>query len=158
MGTISTEALIAVGSICFSELVISAILLTIIFSARWSASKAQSWAATTGKVVFSTLEARRGSKGNMVYYPVVRYQYRVHAMNYEGNKIMPGMAWGGSGAAAVVAKYPVGTTVPVYYNPENPAEALLERDAPKYTIWLGVALILSNLFMCGMAALLFFTL
>jgi hypothetical protein len=158
MDSIGMEAWIAVGSICFSEIVISAILLGIIFYARWSASKAKHWATATGTVVLSTLEARRGSKGNTVYYPVVRYHYRVHAMDYENNKIMPGMAWGGSGAPAVVAKYPSGATVTVYYNPENPAESLLERDTPRYTIWLWVALILSNLFMCGMAALLFFTL
>ena len=158
MPNISTEALIAVGSICFSEIVFSLIFLAIIFSARRTAAQAQSWATTTGRVILSTLEARRGSKGGTVYYPVVQYQYRVHAMDYESRKIMPGMEWGGSGAQAVVAKYPTGSTVTVYYNPENPAEALLERDVPKYTIWLWVALILSNIFMCGLAALLFFTL
>lgn len=158
MQNISTESLIAVGSICFSEVVFSAIFLVIIFSARQSAAKAQSWAATTGRVILSTLEARRSSKGGTVHYPVVQYQYRVNATDYESRKIMPGMEWGGSGARAVVAKYPAGSTVTVYYNPENPAEALLERDVPKYTIWLWVALILSNLFMCGLAALLFFTL
>lgn len=79
-------------------------------------------------------------------------------MEYESRKVMPGMEWGGSGASKVVEKYPAGSTVTVYYNPENPAEALLERDVPKYTIWLWVALIISNVFMCGLAVLLFFTL
>jgi hypothetical protein len=158
MQNISTEALIAIGSICFSEIVISVIFLVIIFSAKRSAAQAQSWATTSGRVILSTLEARRGSKGGTVYYPVVHYQYRVHAMNYESRKIMPGMEWGGSGAPAIIAKYPTGSTVTVYYNPENPAEALLERNAPSYTIWLWAALIISNLFMCGLAALLFFVL
>lgn len=158
ISTISMEAWIAVGSICFSEIIFTAILLGIIFYARMSAAKAKDWATTTGTVVFSTLEARRGSKGSTVYYPVVQYQYRAHAQQYESRKIMPGMDWGGSGAPAIVAKYPTGSTVTVYYNPENPAEALLERNTPKYTIWLWVALVISNLFMCGLAALLFFTL
>jgi len=158
MQNINTEALIAVGAICFSEVAFSVILLAIIFFTRQSAAKAQNWSATTGKVTLSNLEARRGSKGGTVYYPVVQYQYRVHAMDYESRKIMPGMEWGGSGAQAVVEKYPAGSTVTVYYNPENPAEALLERDVPKYTIWLWVALILSNIFMCGLAVVLFFTL
>ncbi|MBI2331390.1 MAG: hypothetical protein HYU84_04370, partial [Chloroflexi bacterium] len=77
MQNISTESIIAVGSICFSEVVFSAIFLVIIFSTRRSAAKAQSWATTTGRVILSTLEARRGSKGGTVYYPVVQYQYRV---------------------------------------------------------------------------------
>lgn len=158
MPNISTEALIAVGAICFSEVIFSLVFLAIIFSARQSAAKAQDWAATTGRVTLSTLEARRGSKGSTVYYPVIQYQYRVHAMDYESRKIMPGMEWGGSGAQAIVAKYPADSTVTVYYNPENPAEALLERDVPKYTIWLWVALVLSNIFMCGLAVFLFFVL
>ncbi|NWF64448.1 MAG: DUF3592 domain-containing protein [Chloroflexi bacterium] len=157
MENISIETLIAVGSICFSEIIISVILLGIIFVARQGSAKAQNWAATAGRVMLSTLEARRGSNGQKVYYPVVQYQYRVHAMDYESRKIMPGMEWGGSGASAVVAKYPAGSTVTVYYNPENPAEALLERDIPKHTVWLWVALVVSNLFMCGLAVLLFFT-
>lgn len=158
METISTETWIAVGSICFSQFVISAILLGIILMSQLSAAKAKDWSSTTGTILMSMLEARRGSKGHMVNYPVVLYQYRVGGTDYQSRKISPGMEWGGSGAPAVVERYPTGSSVTVYYNPQNPAEALLERKAPSAMIWLWVTLILINLFLCGMAALLAFTL
>src|SRR5205085_10595584 len=37
---------------------------------------------------------------------------------------------------AVLNHYPVGATVPVYYNPKDPADALLERDPPLPVLWL----------------------
>lgn len=105
----------------------------------------------------STLEARRSSKGHFVNYPVVMYQYRVNGTDYQSRKISPGMEWGGSGAPAVVARYPTGSQVSVYYNPDNPTEALLERKAPSVMIWLWITLVIVNIFLCGMAALLGFT-
>lgn len=158
MGSISTEALIAVGSICFSEVTISAILLGIILASSLAASKAKNWQSTTGTIIMSMLEARRGSKGHYVNYPVVVYNYRVGGASYESRKVSPGMEWGGTGAGKVVERYPTGSQVTVYYNPENPAEALLERKAPSAMIWLWVVLVIVNVFLCGMSAVFYFTL
>lgn len=158
MGSISTEALIAVGSICFSEFIISAILLGIILSSQIAASKAKNWQSTTGTILMSMLEARRGNKGHYVNYPVVVYHYRVGGASYESRKVSPGMEWGGTGAGKVVERYPTGSQVTVYYNPENPAEALLERKAPSAMIWLWVVLVIVNVFLCGMSAMFYFTL
>lgn len=158
MPSISTETWIAVGSICFSEFVISAILVGIILASQLSAAKAKDWASTTGTVLLSTVQARRGSKGHYANYPVVVYQYRVGGMSYEGRKITPGLEWGGTGAEKVAARYPTGSQVTVYYNPANPAEALLDRKPPSAMIWLWVTLVLVNIFLCGLGALLAFTL
>lgn len=97
METISTETWIAVGSICFSQFVISAILLGIILMSQLSAAKAKDWSSTTGTILMSMLEARRGSKGHMVNYPVVLYQYRVGGADYQSRKISP--AWNGAALA-----------------------------------------------------------
>src|SRR4029078_6437127 len=47
------------------------------------------------------------------------------------------------------AKYPVGTVVPVYYNPLHPDQAVLERDLPK-GLWgclgIGTAIVLAIVF------------
>lgn len=156
MESISTETWIVIGSICFTQFVISAIMLGIIFAARNAAAKAQNWQPVPGTVILSTLEARRGSKGHYVNYPVVHYRYRVGGMDYQSRKVSPGMEWGGSGAGKVVERYPTGSQVTVYYNPENPAEALLERSVPSVMIWLWVAMILIDVFLCGMSAVFFF--
>ena len=158
MESISTETWIAVGSICFSQFIITAILLGVIFASRAGAAKAKDWQPVPGTVLMSTLEARRGSRGHYVNYPVVHYQYRVGGTTYQNRKISPGMEWGGSGAGKVVARYPTGSQVTVYYNPENPAEALLERNVPSVMIWLWITLIIVNVFLCGMSAVFYFTL
>ncbi|KAA0252619.1 MAG: DUF3592 domain-containing protein [Chloroflexi bacterium] len=157
MDTLSTEAWIAVGSICLSEFVVSAILVGIILSSHLGAARAKDWASTTGTVLMSTLQARRSSDGHYVNYPVVVYQYRVGGMSYESRKITPGLEWGGTGAGKVVARYPTGSQVTVYYNPANPVEALLERKPPSFIIWLWVILALVNIFLCGLGACLAFT-
>lgn len=158
MGSISTETMIAVGSICFSEFIFTAILLGIILASQLAASKAKNWLSTTGTILMSTLEARRGSKGHYVNYPVVVYHYRVGGASYESRKVSPGMEWGGTGAGKVVERYPTGSQVTVYYNPENPTEALLERKAPSAMIWLWIVLVVVNVFLCGMGVLFYFTL
>jgi hypothetical protein len=37
----------------------------------------------------------------------------------------------------------------VYYDPNKPSEAVLERSAPGFVPWLWVALILLDVFLCG---------
>jgi hypothetical protein len=59
----------------------------------------------------------------------VRYAYRVGNRGYQSTRLYLGRpVFSGSprAAAAVVAKYPPNAPVPVYYNPANPAEAMLE--------------------------------
>lgn len=154
----STETLLVVGSIVFTQFVISAILIGVILKAHFDARKAASWPSTRGIVLLSHLEARRSSKGHFVNYPVVMYQYHVDGSSFESQKVSPGMAWGGTGAVKVVERYPMGSQVTVFYNPAQPSEALLERKPPTITIWLWVTLVIVNLFFCGMGAVFYFAL
>ena len=71
---------------------------------------------------------------------------------------MPGPDVGGTGAHKVVQRYPVGAQVMVYYNPEKPSDALLERGMPGYVKWFWVILAILDLFLCGLGVMLWFTL
>ena len=71
---------------------------------------------------------------------------------------MPGPDVGGSGAHKVVARYPIGAQVMVYYNLENPSEALLERSMPGHIIWFWIILGIVNLVLSGVGAVLMFAL
>ena len=75
----------------------------------------------------------------------------------EGRKIMPGPETGGSFAHKVVERYPAGAQVMVYYDPNKPSDAVLERGMPGYIKWLWVALVLTDLFLCGIGVFLAFT-
>jgi hypothetical protein len=91
---------------------------------------AQTWPSTSGTVLMSTVQTKRTGRSRSTY-PVVVYQYSVNGQNYQGQRIKAGEQFlsirVAGEAQATAARYPVGSTVTVYYNPSNPAESALER-------------------------------
>jgi len=64
------------------------------------------------------------------YMPQVKYTYSVTGNTYQGSHIGFGVPISGfeSSAKKVVARYRTGATRTVFYNPQNPAQAVLERN------------------------------
>ncbi|CAG1015949.1 hypothetical protein ANAEL_05413 [Anaerolineales bacterium] len=91
---------------------------------------AQTWQSVTGTIMMSSVQSSYSS-GSHSTYPVVVYQYEVRGQRYQSQRIKAGEQFLNvriSGQAeATVQKYPIGSTVTVYYNPSNPAESVLER-------------------------------
>ncbi|MFN8598094.1 MAG: DUF3592 domain-containing protein [Anaerolineae bacterium] len=106
-----------------------ALLVTGFLTAR-APGKSQHWPTTAGQILVSTIQYRRKSGGGHSLYPVVLYTYQVKGQSYQSQRIYFGTLLGGSALTGISQKYPVGAQVPVYYNPENPAEAVLERTIP----------------------------
>jgi hypothetical protein len=86
----------------------------------------------TGKVVSSELTTVvvrvNKNKSRTEHRAEIWYEYEVDERPYRGKRI-DGLSepTGKSGCEARVKKYPVGAFVPVFYRPDNPAEAFLER-------------------------------
>ena len=150
----STEKIIVVLSICGSLVIFDAIFLGIIFFTRRKVAQAAIWPSTMGTVTLSRIQMRSSGEGGTTAYPLVQYAYQVIGQPYEGSKVMPGPDVGGSGAHKVVARYPAGAQVMVYYNPEKPSEALLERSVPGFIRIFWVILIILDVFLCGLAVVL----
>lgn len=106
-----------------------ALLIAGFLTAR-TPGKSQHWPTTAGQILVSTIQYRRKSGGGHSLYPVVLYTYQVEGQSYQSQRIYFGTLLGGSALTGISQKYPVGAQVPVYYNPENPAEAVLERTIP----------------------------
>jgi hypothetical protein len=91
---------------------------------------AQVWPATTGTVLMSSVQSRTSGRSHSTY-PVVVYQYVVNGQSYQSQTIRAGEQFinvrVAGQAHATVARYPIGATVTVYYDPENPANSALER-------------------------------
>jgi hypothetical protein len=101
-----------------------------------------------GTISTSYLERRSSSDGGSTNYPVVQYSYQVGGQTYQGMKLAPGPDVGGTGAGKVVARYPAGAQVMVFYNPQNPSDAVLETKAPaQWIMWL--ILIIFDVALCG---------
>jgi hypothetical protein len=144
-----TELLIAVGAIGFFFLVLNVIFLAIIFFMRRRMAAVSQWPSTMGAVNASYLERRHSSSDSgSTNYPVVQYSYQVSGQAYQSTKLAPGPEVGGTGAGKVVARYPAGAQVMVFYNPQNPSDAVLETKAPaQWLMWL--ILIIFDVVLCG---------
>jgi hypothetical protein len=86
------------------------------------------YASTPGTVTHSEVKVERGSK-NTSYKPVVTYQYEVAGQRYENQRIRFDQTEPGEKSAnTLVARYPLNQQVTVYYDPQAPQTAVLERD------------------------------
>ena len=151
-----STAFLTVGIVGCTFLLMNAIFLGIIVSTQRKMNAVQKWSTTMGSVSNSYLERRRSSKGGSTNYPVVQYSYSVNGQPFQSTKIAPGMEVGGTGAGKVVERYPAGAQVMVFYDPQNPSDAVLERKAhAQWVMWLILAL--TDMMLCGMAAAFAFT-
>jgi len=89
----------------------------------------QTWLNTTGTVLMSTTQSKRIGRSYQIH-PVVIYQYIVNGQSYQSQTIKAGEQFLNvrvmGQAQATVARYPIGASVAVYYNPSNPSESALE--------------------------------
>jgi len=153
----NTELLLTVGIIGFVLLILNMVFLTIIFFMRRKMAAVSQWPSTMGTVMMSTLERRSSSEGGYTNYPVVQYSYQVDGQPYQSYKLAPGPEVGGTGAGKVVARYPAGAQVMVFYNPQNPSDAVLERKAPaQWLMWL--LLVIFDCVLCGVIPIIWWSL
>lgn len=147
------EIIWLIGIIGLTALILDAIILGNIFSARRKITTMKNWLSAKGTVTSSFIEQRTSTNNRtQVNYPVVNYSYQVDANIYRGDRIAPGYEIGGSGAIKVIKKYPIGEQVIVFYNPQNPSEAVLERRAPaQWGMW--VVLVIVNIMLAIMVVL-----
>ena len=126
-------ALVAGGCFVTIFLGVGVFMLVKYFQDRKKAEESQSWSGTSGQVTQAYVRESetRDSDGYLTtsYYPEVRYTYQVLGAEYGGDKISFGGSVGGSRNKAdeIVAQYPVGKNLTVYYDPNNPEDAVIER-------------------------------
>lgn len=130
-----------------------AIAVFFFFSARRSSAQAQAsqtWPSVMGTVASSSVDVRTTSDSdggtNTAYYPVVTYQYEVLGHKYSSDRVSFGFRVGSGNRAqaqAVADRYIAGNQIRVYYNPNNPGEAVLERTAQSSNIakWIVILII-----------------
>lgn len=118
----------------------------------------RNWATASATILNATVEANTGTTvdGDVstTYYPKVLYEYQVNGQTYRNDKRVLGSEVGKglkSWAERDIANYQRGTTVPVFYNPANPAEAVLERTVPNTVFFnaLAVLFVVIALFFCA---------
>ncbi len=107
----------------------------------WTGWKSKSWPVVDGQVTESTvtftsrverheIDSRTPNetvtRTHETFFPSVKYVYELEGRSLTGTQISLSDVGSSSDAAkAMVAKYPVGTKVKVFYNPANTSEAVL---------------------------------
>jgi hypothetical protein len=91
---------------------------------------AAAWAQTAGTVLSTTIRVRRVGQSRSEI-PVVIYSYQVDGRPYQSHRVRAGDETGQikviGDASSMLERYPVGSNVTVYYDPDDPANAALER-------------------------------
>jgi hypothetical protein len=114
--------------------ILGTILCLFALSAYSAGNAAKEWPTVTGKIVQSYVTESTTEEGSAFYAPHVMYNYTVNRVGYYSTQITPfnkGFS-NPSYASEMVAKYPVGQTVVVMYEPGHPENSLLESDPGIY--------------------------
>lgn len=136
-----------IPGLCF--LIMGLILVGIWSTLRKRAKRTLAWLQVPGKILESSVVSSADGEST---FPEVLYAYEVNGTPLQSGSV------GASGmmtASDIVAKYPVGRAVQVFYDPDSPSSAVLERNASALTFILvmAIASVLAGLaFLSGVAA------
>lgn len=108
-----------------------------------SLEKIHAWPETSGTV--QSFQLTRSYLGD--FFAGISYRYQVDGVNYTGRTIRPGgrmMFRSKRLARELENRYKPGVTVPVYFNPDDPAECCIDRDqtaAGNSAVYWGLAVV-----------------
>ncbi len=129
----------------FALLAAALLLLWFFRHAVRRAAESQHWPFVEGSVIETSFKVIQDSEQSR-FRPLVEYAYRVGGKDYRCNRIQ----WGGlldlpsrSAAARVVGHYKAGKPIKVYYNPRQPAVAVLQ---PGHAAGIGNAVVIAPFF------------
>lgn len=132
---------------------------------RKKAKASLTWPSTQGRVIESRVVENRSTDSDgdtsTTYRPYIKYEYQVVGATFTSDKLAIGPAVSTSNyrkSAEKVQKLPVGAAVTVFYNPDDPTDAVLEqRSNAKLLLILGIVFAAVGLcFLCPGAAYLIY--
>lgn len=95
---------------------------------------AATWPSTRARITKSEMREEYDNHADVttaINVPVVEYEYTLGDRTFQGTHVSGADNIGTRPQAQeTLDHYSLGATVPVYYNPKNPDEAVLERDLP----------------------------
>jgi len=110
-------------------LAFDALFIGLMIYRQIASNATRDWLSAPGKILSSRVSYKKSGTRNT--FPWVTYAYEVDGKPYQCETVAPGVisTFGAKYARKIVARYPSGSNVTVYYNPKDPAQAFLERYA-----------------------------
>jgi hypothetical protein len=116
------------GAVIFP--VIGIVIALFSYNAYATRMESKTWPTVGGVIVRSEIEAHDSTassdgskKSEAVQYSKIAYQYQVGGQSHKNSRISFSSSSGN--ANQIVARYPKGKSVQVYYNPDKPKQAVL---------------------------------
>lgn len=119
-------------------LLVGTVLIYSALKLKHKAKQVQHWPTTSGRVLACSI-AEKKARTRKFYRAIARYQYVVNAKTYESQRRFIGEDWSGTSrleAEQQCLQYQPGTEVRVYYNPQQPEEAILEFNHNNVYGWM----------------------
>lgn len=118
------EGVIAVIFVALGSGILSWTAVNFVYALR-----SRRWRQAVGTVVASDLQRSREIECGSSYRPVVSYRYSVEGQDFVASRTRFGdrleLGWAAP-AVRIVRRYPVGAVIPVHYDGDDPADAVLE--------------------------------
>jgi Protein of unknown function (DUF3592) len=132
---------------------ITVMLVAMIVSKLLQLRRAASWPQAAGRITKSVVATRRarpfGRPMQVINFPAIEYEFSVNGRKCTGQRISIGEDAGGANIEATLARYPVGAQVTVHYDPADPENCVLERNAPSLVPLQGCGTSLTSLAAIG---------
>lgn len=116
----------------FVGLLIGLFMVVMWFFLRRQAQASLRWPSVPGRIIDSRLVSTRNSDGVDGFEPSITYAYVAGGMSLQANRV----TIGGYKTRSLLQKYPAGTDVQVFYDPNKPASAVLEPGGRGLTVLL----------------------
>jgi Protein of unknown function (DUF3592) len=132
---------------------ISVMLIVMIVWKSLQFRRARRWLSAPGRITKSEVSASHLQSEHeatrIVNLPAIEYEFSFNGQKYTGRRIGIGEDSGGGNIEQTLARYPLGASVTVYCDPEDPENCVLERDAPSFMPVQGCATTLASLASIG---------
>ncbi len=111
--------------------IIGIVLLCCGIKVQLQRHRSAAWPSVTGVVINSEKKNDTTTDGGICYRPQVVYAYEVAAKKYVGDRISFLDSGTGQGfkVDSILARYPKGQSVTVFYDPKDAAVCVLEKKA-----------------------------
>jgi hypothetical protein len=136
------------------------LVLTLMFGDKLNAdARCKNWPSVQGKITSSRISERSNydyatTRRTARYVPVIKYSYSVDGVLYHAERIGNGIYVGITRQAVEhwLKLFPLHATIPVYYDPANPGEAVLNptTNSNKVGFALGIATSALGIFLVGL--------
>jgi hypothetical protein len=96
---------------------------------RRLSSESRTWPQASAEILESHVTTSSTAQRGTSYWPTIKYTYAIGGAVFTGDRVGFQSGYGSSAAQDAVARFSLGSVVPVWYRPTDPKTAVLEPNS-----------------------------